>query len=61
MGITLLCILFYSDLNFEGLTISYIFEWYGNHPFWAMFAITEIVSDIIKLCIKEKKWQLKMI
>ncbi len=55
MGITLLCILFYSDLNFEGLTMSYIFDWYCHHPFWAMFAITEIVGDIIELCIKERK------
>ena len=43
MLITLLCIIF-SDLKFDGLTLPVLFEWYCNHPFLFLFAVSEIVE-----------------
>lgn len=43
MLITLLCILLYGDLNFDGLTLQSLFSWYMVHPIWFILAISELV------------------
>lgn len=44
MIITLLCLLFSNTLNFDGLTLQSLFQWYSNHPFLFMMATSELVS-----------------
>ena len=46
MFLTLLAIMLYSDLNFDGLTISSLLDWYCQHPFWAMLAMGEIIRGL---------------
>ena len=43
MFITLLCILFSNNLNFDNLTLTSLFNWYVNHPFLFMYAFSETV------------------
>ena len=52
MFLTLLAIMLYSDLNFDGLTISSLLDWYCQHPFWAMFLIGEIIGSF-KITVKK--------
>ena len=41
---TLLCILFSDTLNFDGLTLQSLFQWYNNHPFLFMLVVAEVVN-----------------
>lgn len=43
MIVTLLCIAFSQTLNFEGLTLSILFDWYCNHPFLFLLALGEML------------------
>lgn len=49
MFITLLCIMFSNSLNFDGLTLPILFQWFCNHPFLFMFAIGEIFQYTVKI------------
>lgn len=49
MFTTLLCIMFSSTLNFDNLTIQTLFEWYCQHPFLLMFAISEILTMTVNV------------
>ena len=49
MFITLLCVMFSSTLNFDNLTIQSLFDWYCQHPFLLMFAISEIFTMTINV------------
>lgn len=44
MIVTLLCILFSNNLNFDGLTLQTLFEWYCNHPILFMLAVCEFTG-----------------
>ena len=46
MIVTLLCIAFSSILNFDGLTLQTLFEWYCNHPFLFILFIWEYAGLI---------------
>lgn len=47
MIITLLCIIFSNSLSLNGLTLPVLFDWYCNHPFLFMLAVSETVSFFI--------------
>lgn len=47
MLITLLCIIFASDLSFNGLTLPILFDWYCLHPFLFMLALSDISVAIL--------------
>ena len=53
MFLTILAIILYSDLNFDGLTITNLLDWYCQHPFWAMLAIGEIIRGL-KITVNNK-------
>ena len=55
MFTTLLCILFSTTLNFENLTLATLCDWYCEHPFLLMFAISEILSSSISINYKNTK------
>jgi len=46
MIVTLLCIMFSKILNFDGLTLQTLFEWYCNHPILFMLAMCECTGMI---------------
>lgn len=52
MIITLLCILISKTLNFDGLTLSILFEWYCRHPFLFIFAISECFQYTVNVSRK---------
>ena len=53
MIITLLCIAFSQTLNFEGLTLPILFDWYCNHPFLFLLAVGETLCTNVS--VRSKK------
>jgi hypothetical protein len=49
MILTLLCVIFSHTLNFDGLTLPILFQWYCNHPFLFMLALGEIFSYTVNV------------
>ena len=43
MGWTLIFIALFKDLCFDNLTLTSLFNWYINHPFLFMLAVSEVV------------------
>lgn len=52
MIITLICILFSNSLNFDGLTLSGLFQWYQHHPFLFLFALGEVFQYTVNVSRK---------
>lgn len=48
MILTFICIIF-SSLQFDGLTLPILFQWYCNHPFLFMLALGEIFSYTVNI------------
>lgn len=49
MLVVLLCIAFSSTLNFDGLTVSVLWQWFQGHPFLLMMALGEVFSYNINI------------
>ena len=51
MIITLLCIIFSSDLSFGNLTLQTLFQWYCNHPLLFILAFCDLTGkfNLIKI------------
>lgn len=43
----LLCILFSNTLQFNGLTLVKLLNWFNGHPFLAIFVLIEILSGTL--------------
>lgn len=54
MLITLLCIIFLSDLSFNHLTLQTLFQWYCNHPLLFIFAFCDLTGKFNLLNIENK-------
>lgn len=46
MIVILLCVAFSSILNFDGLTLQTLFEWFSNHPILFLLTIYEFLGVI---------------
>ena len=44
MVVTMICIVFSDSLHLSNLTLPILFDWYSNHPFLFMLALSEIVT-----------------
>lgn len=52
MFTTLLCIAFFKDLSFDGLTLQTLFNWFCGHPFLFLLVFIELLTCKIKISVR---------